>query len=74
MKVSDAIKYLQNDYKPDDEIVMAWWDIKAFEGDDIDPEHWAEFVDHVESKKDWSGDQEDISFMYENWKKDYAEV
>jgi len=51
MIVKDAIKYLKKGYKPNDEIVMAWWDKEMFDG--IDDDNWSEACDIAEDI-DWS--------------------
>lgn len=65
MKVSDAIKYLET-LDPDSHLIVAWWEITAFNGD-ISQDDWEEFSKYVESKKDWSADHEDITDMYKDW-------
>ena len=66
MKVSDAVKHLQ-ELDQDSHLIMAWWEITAFNGD-IPEDDWADFSEHTEYKKDWSGDHEDIADMYKDWK------
>lgn len=43
MKVSKAIEYLQ-DYNPDDELIIAWWDRETTGHDDISVEEWSEMI------------------------------
>jgi len=46
MKVSDAIKALTEDYKPDDHLAIAWWDFETFGyDDDIKKEDWPEICE-----------------------------
>ena len=65
MKVSDAVKYLQ-ELDQDSHLIMAWWEITAFNGD-ISQDDWETFSEYVEHKKDWSGDHDDITDMYKDW-------
>ena len=51
MKVSKAIEYL-SDYKPDDEIFIAWWD-KGYT--DTSNDVWERAVELVEDQEYWSG-------------------
>lgn len=51
MIVKDAIKYLKKDYKPNDEIVMAWWDRKMF--DKMTDDEWSEAC-YIAEDIDWS--------------------
>ena len=43
MKVSKAIEYLQ-DYNPDDEILIAWWDRETTGHEDISVDEWSEMI------------------------------
>tara|TARA_R110000851_G_scaffold254040_1_gene406534 strand:- start:852 stop:1094 length:243 start_codon:yes stop_codon:yes gene_type:complete len=78
MKAKDLIAHIQNDYQPDDEIIVAWWDIKAFTDvenpTNIKPAHWDKFVQHIGDEKDWSVEHEDIAEMYEEWERDNATI
>jgi len=65
MTVKDAIRYLQRDYKPDDEIIVAWWDKNFFE--DMTEEKWNETVEVVDHRMDWSSTHEDIIFVMEEY-------
>ncbi len=65
MKVSDAVKRLQ-ELDQESHLIMAWWDSSAF---DILPDDWETFSEYVEYQKDWSGDHDDITDMYNNWVK-----
>jgi hypothetical protein len=55
MKVSKAIEYL-SDYKPDDEIFIAWWDKTYLEGSysNISNDLWGRAIDLVEEQEYWS--------------------
>ena len=43
MKVSKAIEYLQS-YKPDDELLIAWWDLETTGYEDISAEEWHKMI------------------------------
>ena len=55
MKVSKAIEYL-SEYKPDDEIFIAWWDKTYLEGSysNISDDLWGRAIDLVEEQEYWS--------------------
>lgn len=55
MKVSSAIKYL-SEYKPDDEILIAWWDKSYIELDypNANNDLWERAVELVEEQEYWS--------------------
>lgn len=50
MKVSKAIEYL-SEYKPDDEIFIAWWDKSCT---DTSNDIWERAVELVEDQEYWS--------------------
>jgi hypothetical protein len=52
MKISDAIKSLQQ-LPQDDEIIIAWWDRPTY-FQHIKEEDWSYAVERIESKFDWS--------------------
>lgn len=58
MQIKEAVKYLKKDYKPDDEIIMAWWDRTMFE--DMTDEEWSDAV-AVGDDMDWSRTHEDLT-------------
>jgi|TARA_B110000438_G_scaffold31065_1_gene30560 hypothetical protein len=60
MTVKDAIKCLQQNYKLDEELIVAWWDKTFFE--DVTEEKWKEAVEVVDHRMDWSSTHEDIDF------------
>jgi hypothetical protein len=49
MRVDKAIEYL-SDYKPDDEILIAWWDRETTGHDDISVEEWSEMIRIIDRK------------------------
>jgi hypothetical protein len=53
MKVLELINYLIDNYKPDDAIVVAWWDRDHFDTADMTHEQWVDAADHLENME-WS--------------------
>lgn len=54
MKVYELIQHLQNNYAPDEAIVVAWWDQDSFsEAGDIDKDEWAKAAEYM-GEMDWS--------------------
>lgn len=51
MLIKDAIECLKENYKLDDEVVMAWWDKKMFDG--INDDNWSEAC-YIAEDIDWS--------------------
>ena len=47
MKVSKAIEYLQS-YKPDDELLIAWWDLETTGYEDISAEEWHKMIQIID--------------------------
>ena len=74
MKVHEVIKRLQDNYSPDDDIVVAWWDYEAvmdiLETTEYYPEDSRGFVEKWEDKKltkeEFSDLAEDIE-DYTSW-------
>ena len=66
MKVSDAIKHLQQ-YDDDEEIIMAWWDRESFS---LCDEEWDKLANYVSRKMDWARAHEDLEFMFTLAKED----
>lgn len=64
MTKEQAIKSLQH-LEDGEEIVLAWWQKSAFEGQIKDGE-WPNLVAIADSKMDWSNAQEDILNTYES--------
>jgi hypothetical protein len=52
MKVRELMNYLNENYDPDDAIVVAWWDRDHFDTADMTPEQWVDATDKVDI--DWS--------------------
>ena len=57
MKVLQVIEMLTKNYDPQDDLVVAWWDIDGFNGR-ITKEQWSELVEKLDGELDeecWSG-------------------
>lgn len=54
MKVSEAIRMLKEHHKPDEDIIIAWWDKSYFEEIENNYE-WEKLCEHTDNKFDWSG-------------------
>ncbi len=52
MQAKEAIELLRENYSPDDEVTMAWWDVEIFNQEQSPA--WNAFVARVESRTDWS--------------------
>jgi len=63
MKVKRAIKILTEQYKEDDDLVMAWWDNESFP--EVPAEDWESVSERLEHKMDWSGSHDDMQYMIE---------
>lgn len=51
MKVSEAIAMLSKHYKPEDDIIIAWWDKEGgdfYADKPLTPEAWKDVVDSLE--------------------------
>ena len=66
MKVREAITILQNDYNPDDVIVIAWWGHDGME-DTVPKSEWDDYAEYVSGKFDWSTTHEDLVAGYEEY-------
>ena len=83
MTVDEIIKVLRKHYKPDDSLIIAWWDFETLAGHDgdeaeghgitITKDAWPEFALHVSSKMDWSSDSDAIGWMWDDWKDEEEE-
>lgn len=83
MTVDEIIKVLRKHYKPDDSLIIAWWDFETLAGHDGDEDEghgititkdaWPEFALHVSSKMDWSSDSDAIGWMWDDWKDEEEE-
>ena len=62
MTVKDVIKILKDQYKPTDEIVMAWWDRKEFwVAEDMTNDEWSEACVIAEGI-DWSNAHDHMTY------------
>ncbi len=53
MKVSDAIRMLNDYYKPDDELFIVWWDkdsAESFAGETLSDENWTYIMDYLDTE------------------------
>lgn len=61
MRVSEAISMLTRHYKPEDEIIIAWWDREwvdaDVEGESLTDDQWTELVEHFDDNGDNLGEQ-----------------
>jgi hypothetical protein len=66
MRVSEAIKQLQ-ELKPDEEIVIAWWDKETFfpieEDTTVENDLWEKVCDDLEAEFDWSKTHDELDFL-----------
>tara|TARA_R100000655_G_scaffold99843_1_gene143936 strand:+ start:613 stop:837 length:225 start_codon:yes stop_codon:yes gene_type:complete len=56
MQVKEIIEMLKKDYKPNDSLVIGWWDYEEFK-DDIKEELWDDVVWDVCDKLDYPNGQ-----------------
>lgn len=67
MKVSEVIDILNRKYKPDDDLVFAWWIQKSFsEAKDLTSEEWAAAADYMEDM-DWARTHEELCWVLGDW-------
>jgi len=66
MKVKDIIKLLQKSHKPNEDLIVAWWDKDMFPA--ISKKDWADFADSATYEVDWSSGHDNISYYYDRWK------
>ena len=59
MQVEEIINILKQNYKPDEELIIAWWDQIAFEGY-VDKETWDDHTVKYEKHMDTSEIYDDI--------------
>jgi len=53
MKVRELMNYLNENYKPDDAIVVAWWDQSHFDAaENLTQDEWAKAAEHI-NDIDW---------------------
>ena len=67
MKVKDIIKLLKQSHKPDEDLIVAYWQHDSFP--DVPKEDWPDFSESAMDEVDWSGSHENISYYYGMWKK-----
>lgn len=68
MKVKDIIQLLQKNHKPDEDLIVAYWEREAFP--DVPKKDWPDFAESAMDEVDWSHAHESISFYHDIWKKD----
>ena len=67
MKVKDVIKLLKEHHKPNEDLIIAYWQRDAFP--DILKKDWSNFSDGATDEVDWSSAHESISYYYDMWKR-----
>ena len=58
MKIKDAVRMLNEYYKPDDELFIVWWDkdsAQSITSETLSDEDWAYIMDYLDSE-DGGGD------------------
>ena len=78
MKVHEVIKRLQDNYSPDDDIVVAWWDYNLTIQElglsvqeakrKLSKDDFSDLAEDIEHYTDWNHVSEYFSDIYENWK------
>lgn len=63
MKAKEAIKLLKK-LKPDEQLIIAWWQKDMFEYEN--PDDWGWISENVTDEFDWSGTHEDIQLYIDN--------
>ena len=66
MTVKDIIELLQKSHKPNEDLIITWWDKDMFP--DISKKDWADFADSATDELDWSSAHDKISVHYDMWK------
>ena len=78
MKVHEVIKRLQDNYSPDDDIIVTWWDYEAvmdiLETTEYYPEDSRGFVEKWEDKKLTKEEFSDLAEDIEHYTELYANV
>lgn len=59
MQVEEIINILEQNYRPDEELIIAWWDQITFE-DYVDKETWDDHAVKYEKHMDTSSIHDDI--------------
>ena len=67
MKVKDLIKMLQEDYKPEDSLIVATWEQDSFAPLLKEDDDWASIAQSCMDEVDWSGPTEDIIDHIQSW-------
>ena len=80
MKVHEVIKRLQDNYSPDDDIVVAWWDYDDIihelglnhveDKEKLSKDEFSDLAEDIEDYTDWNLVSEYFSDIYENWKEE----
>ena len=80
MKIHEVIKRLQDNYSPDDDIVVAWWDynftiqelgLSVEEAKrKLSKDDFSDLAEDIEHYTDWNLVSEYFSDIYENWKEE----
>ena len=60
MKVKDLIEMLQNEYSPEDSLIVATWEKDTFAPLLDEDDDWAEIAQSCMDEVDWSGPTQDI--------------
>lgn len=67
MKVSQIIKTLQENYDPDDVVVVAWWDKGLFsQANDMGADDWEAAAYDMENMS-WSNTHDELSDVLDRW-------
>ena len=72
MKVEQLINQLRRHYKPDDDLIVDYWDRDNFP--EIPRKKWGEFASHVEAKMDRSNDHETIGWMWDDYRSQFQQT
>ena len=52
MKIRELMNYLNENYDPDDAIVVQWWGRDQFDTSGMTPEQWVDAADYMETNPD----------------------
>ena len=67
MKVKDLIKMLQENYKPEDSLIVATWEQDSFTPLLEEDDDWAAIAQSCMDEVDWAGPTEDIIDHIQSW-------
>ena len=80
MKIHEVIKRLQDNYSPDDDIVVAWWDYNDIihelglnhveDKEKLSKDDFSDLAEDIEHYTDWDLVSKWFSDIYENWKEE----